>query len=308
MAGSNNEQSSLVVVPDVVRGEVSLGEMTPATRLPVPSAHPAAEYGSLVLSEQQRETLETPIPLDDLDILPTGEVYASQVQYRRRLNRAFGAGGWALIEKTDPVLRDNHVAQKWGLYVRGILIATAWGEQEYFPTNPRMSYATALESAKSNGLMRCCKDLGIASECWDKHFTEPFKAEHCVQVWVSSKKNASGWEKVWRRKDAEPFWNERRDQSPHQPSAAGPASGGADGTTRSDTPPRRAKAPAPPSPKVTPEQQAEIVRGCEQTKVPVEQLCAQFHVATPADLTVDQYTAALSILEARRQRLGGESA
>ncbi len=30
-----------------------------------------------------------------------------------------------------------------------------------------LQYGKACESAKSNALMRCCKDLGIASELWD---------------------------------------------------------------------------------------------------------------------------------------------
>ena len=34
-------------------------------------------------------------------------------------------------------------------------------------TKFNLSYGKALESAKSNALMRCCKDLGIASELWD---------------------------------------------------------------------------------------------------------------------------------------------
>ena len=30
-----------------------------------------------------------------------------------------------------------------------------------------MVYGKAMEAAKSNALMRCCKDLGVASELWD---------------------------------------------------------------------------------------------------------------------------------------------
>ena len=43
------------------------------------------------------------------------------------------------------------------------LVAIARGEQEYFDQE---GIATATEAAKSNALMRCCKDLGIASELW----------------------------------------------------------------------------------------------------------------------------------------------
>ena len=43
------------------------------------------------------------------------------------------------------------------------LVAVARGEQEYFDPS---GISTAQEGAKSNALMRCCKDLGIASELW----------------------------------------------------------------------------------------------------------------------------------------------
>lgn len=34
-----------------------------------------------------------------------------------------------------------------------------------------MVYGKAMEAAKSNALMRCCKDLGVASELWDPQVT-----------------------------------------------------------------------------------------------------------------------------------------
>ena len=43
------------------------------------------------------------------------------------------------------------------------LVAIARGEQEYFDPH---GIPTATEACKSNALMRCCKDLGIASELW----------------------------------------------------------------------------------------------------------------------------------------------
>ena len=43
------------------------------------------------------------------------------------------------------------------------LVAVARGEQEYFDAS---GIATATEACKSNALMRCCKDLGVASELW----------------------------------------------------------------------------------------------------------------------------------------------
>jgi Mitochondrial genome maintenance MGM101 len=42
-------------------------------------------------------------------------------------------------------------------------VSVARGEQDYFDVT---GVATATEGCKSNALMRCCKDLGIASELW----------------------------------------------------------------------------------------------------------------------------------------------
>ena len=66
-----------------------------------------------------------------------------------------------------------------------------------------MDWSDILETVKSNALMRLCKDLGIASECWDKRFTTDFKAQYCVKVWVESKNRPQ-----WRRLDSEPFYKE----------------------------------------------------------------------------------------------------
>ena len=42
-------------------------------------------------------------------------------------------------------------------------MAIARGEQDFYDPS---GVATATEACKSNALMRCCKDLGIASELW----------------------------------------------------------------------------------------------------------------------------------------------
>lgn len=62
-------------------------------------------------------------------------------------------------------------------------VATARGEQEYFDP---AGVATASEAAKSNALMRCCKDLGIAHELWSPRWIRNFKAANCVEVWTEN--------------------------------------------------------------------------------------------------------------------------
>ena len=61
---------------------------------------------------------------------------------------------------------------------------------------------TAVEGCKSNALMRCCKDLGVASELWDPRYIRKFVTEHVRDVFVEhvlTKKR----KKVYMRKDDE---------------------------------------------------------------------------------------------------------
>jgi hypothetical protein len=164
-------------------------------------------------TDKQKEILEQEIGADELDILPTGEVYASQVRYRRILNDAFGPGGWALLPQGPFQQEGNTLCREYALFAEGRFVSSAIGEADFQPSNARMSKATAAESLKSNALMRCCKDLLIASECWDKRANEKWKAEKAVAVWCigNGRDNKGEKKKLWRRKDAEPFefpWKE----------------------------------------------------------------------------------------------------
>lgn len=82
------------------------------------------------------------------------------------------------------------------------LVGIARGEQEYFDPS---GIPTATEACKSNALMRCCKDLGIASELWwaavqqttyshlislnprDPRFIREFKVKYCIEVFAENK-------------------------------------------------------------------------------------------------------------------------
>ena len=76
-------------------------------------------------------------------------------------------------------------------------MSIARGEQDYFNKD---GIPTASEGCKSNALMRCCKDLGVASELWDPRFIRKFKAERARDAFVEhmiSKKRT----KIWLRKE-----------------------------------------------------------------------------------------------------------
>lgn len=69
----------------------------------------------------------------------------------------------------------------WSADVSCRLVSIARGEQQYFDPE---GIPTATEGCKSNALMRCCKDLGIASELWDPRFIRDFNKNFTKEVWV----------------------------------------------------------------------------------------------------------------------------
>ncbi|KAJ9128143.1 hypothetical protein QFC24_000435 [Naganishia onofrii] len=143
------------------------------------------------------QILMRPLGVKDIEIKPDGLLYLPEIKYRRTLNEAFGPGGWGLAPRGETTITERLVSREWGLVCLGRLASVARGEQEYF--NPD-GVPTAIEASKSNALMRCCKDLGIASELWDPTFIKDFKKKHCVDVMVehvTSKKKR----KLWRKKE-----------------------------------------------------------------------------------------------------------
>ena len=58
------------------------------------------------------------------------------------------------------------ITREYALYCLGRFVSQSVGEHIFY-SRGNLAYGKACESAKSNALMRCCKDLGIASELWD---------------------------------------------------------------------------------------------------------------------------------------------
>ncbi|WFD36864.1 hypothetical protein MCUN1_003754 [Malassezia cuniculi] len=146
------------------------------------------------------KVLLEPIRAEDVEIKPDGMLYLPEIKYRRILNSAFGPGGWGLVPRSEADTSQGMVSREWSLICLGRFVATSRGEQEYFKPS---GVSMANEGAKSNALMRCCKDLGIASELWDPRFVRRFKSQHCVEVWCQG---ADGKKrKLWRRRDDGPL-------------------------------------------------------------------------------------------------------
>ena len=77
-------------------------------------------------------------------------------------------------------------------------MSIARGEQQYFDPD---GIPTATEGCKSNALMRCCKDLGIASELWDPRFIKRFMAEMGRELVVEHQMTKKRRKHVMRKDD-----------------------------------------------------------------------------------------------------------
>ncbi|KAI5861444.1 Mgm101p-domain-containing protein [Durotheca rogersii] len=155
--------------------------------------------GTSTFGPEVAAVLQAPLNPDDIEVKPDGIIYLPEIKYRRILNAAFGPGGWGLAPRADLQVNDRTVTREYALIVHGRFVGQARGEQQFFTEE---GIATASEGCKSNALMRCCKDLGIASELWDPRFIRKFMREHAMQVWaehVTTKKR----KQIWLRKDEE---------------------------------------------------------------------------------------------------------
>lgn len=150
--------------------------------------------GSSPFAREIADILLAPIADEDIEIKPDGLLYLPEIKYRRILNRAFGPGGWGLAPRTESFVTSKQISREYALICHGRLVSVARGEQDYFGGEEKIT--TALEGCKSNALMRCCKDLGIASELWDPSFIRAWKKKYCDEVFaehVTTKKKKKLW-------------------------------------------------------------------------------------------------------------------
>ena len=147
--------------------------------------------------DEVTSVLLAPIDAFDVEIKPDGLLYLPEIKYRRILNKAFGPGGWALMPRSQHHLQGDTLSREYALYAYGRFVAQARGEQQVFE---KAGIATASEGVKSNALMRCCKDIGIASELWDPIFIQKWKAKFAAERWVEHSRTKSK-SRMWRRAD-----------------------------------------------------------------------------------------------------------
>jgi hypothetical protein len=187
-----------------------------------------ADIGSgIKLTDRQKEIFRRQASIDIIDILPTGEIYVPGNWWRALLNEAFDPGGWGLRpgKAHQHLHEDEH---KSVLYrevflvvsrcekchksigeckcktskMRAVCLATAIGAQTFHPKNARMTVDDATEAAATNGIMRCCKPLGIYANIWDRAWAQPARDAIGIQV----KTGRQGPQ--WRRFDRAPLYGE----------------------------------------------------------------------------------------------------
>jgi len=172
--------------------------------------------GELALTKDQQDLLAeyVDVPEDEIDIRPDGLAYIGHFWHRRALGRVFGVGQWAMVPGSGVVIEpgSNKIYQRWVLKIGGRYAAEAVGSAEWFPNSNRANKADAVEGAKSDALTKCCKDLGIANNLWDRRYLRRWRQVTCVKVKVRTSKGIEDW---WRRSDDPPF-----DGEIQQPSSA----------------------------------------------------------------------------------------
>jgi hypothetical protein len=150
-------------------------------------------------AKEAAEILLAPLDPMDVEIKPDGILYLPEIKYRRILNKAFGPGGWGLAPRGETIVTDKSVTREYALLAHGRLVSIARGEQDYFS---KEGIPTASEGCKSNAMMRCCKDLGVASELWDPRFIRDFKAKYAREVFVEHQVNKRKTKITLRKGDA----------------------------------------------------------------------------------------------------------
>ncbi len=191
---AENEEKKEALVPAVVTEEQSALVKTEKKSVEkivsqADYVEMAKSFGNIETTPEQGAILFAPVNEDDVEIRPDGLVYLPWMSYVTRLRDAFRTS-WGLLPQGKAVMKDGYVM--WGFYlaIKGKLAAYAIGECEQ---TSRMSYGETLEGAKSNAIMRLCKNMGISLELWQPSFIRRWKAKFAEEYFDEAKKK-----NLWR--------------------------------------------------------------------------------------------------------------
>ncbi len=154
--------------------------------------------GTLETTEEQRAVLFAKVDADLVEIREDGIVYLPAVEFKQILCAVFGTS-WAIVpESPKPVEVDGLILWGFHLFIQGQPIAFAWGEQKHQMGDYFMSYGDAMEGAKSNAIMRLCKQIGIAQDLWRPAFIRKWKVENSVEYEGVDRKTGKK-KMMWKR-------------------------------------------------------------------------------------------------------------
>lgn len=195
----------------VVSDEPEPGELVPVERAAEPAAvvpyrdmHPTPGLSKLPIAQEERAVLVAPVDPQSVEIRPDGVVFLPANAFRQKLTEVFGPGQWALQFERDPFW-DQSASECYvdaSLWIRGQFAARAVGGCKYQANNYGMSKTDAIEGAKSDCLRRCCKDLGIGIELWNKSYVLNWIAEYAVPYQGVDRR---GTPKLYWRKTGSPL-------------------------------------------------------------------------------------------------------
>lgn len=205
-----------------VREKESVATVPDHDLVTLPASSEVASYfkgaSMLQLTKEETEALSAPFDESLIEIRPDGFIYLPQTFYRQRLNQVLGIGQWALVTKGS-YQAGSKLFLNGILVIRGNFVAESTGEAAIIEENANQSLATVWESAKSDCITRCCKDLSMASQVYQPAYMREWQKKHAIQVWIEGKLKPQ-----WRKTDSDPFFKEKgpveqrqhRDAFPHE--------------------------------------------------------------------------------------------
>ncbi|KAJ3162933.1 hypothetical protein HDU88_006573 [Geranomyces variabilis] len=155
--------------------------------------------------------LSRPVSTTELEIdQQKGYLYLSEPAYHTLLNTAFGANddddddgvaAWQLIPLSPfhTTSTGKTIYRAYSLLVNNQFVSEAIGDASIVNVNDADDVEEAKRRCDYVALVRCGKDLGIASELWDPRTVNGLRAQVFEQKWVVDQATQKK-KKVWARK------------------------------------------------------------------------------------------------------------
>ncbi|KAJ3159997.1 hypothetical protein HDU86_001262 [Geranomyces michiganensis] len=144
--------------------------------------------------------LSRPVRPDELEIdKDRGYLYLCESSYHELLTAAFGASSWELKPITPFITTSSGqiIYRAYCLLVNGKFVSETIGDWSIAACGGNVEQAK--RKCDHAALVRCGKDLGIATELWDPRRVNLLRADSFSQVWVDGGPGSKK-KKIWLRK------------------------------------------------------------------------------------------------------------